>query len=227
MTAMDIYRQIFKVWRARRFEQFVRILKPSAGDSLIDVGGELGFWTSYPPVVGSIDLVNPKVMPVDPADHPEHGQRTIVGDGRHLADVGDESYDIAFSNSVIEHVGTWEDQQKFAAEMRRVGKRLWCQTPARECPIEPHYMAPFIHWLPRPLQRRLMRRFTPWGWLSKPTTADIDFMVDTTRLLTLREMKQLFPDCKIIVERMVLIIPKSYIAVRTGTPDTAIDSPGS
>jgi hypothetical protein len=218
MTAIDIYRRVFKIWRARRFEQFVRILKPSAKDSLIDVGGELGFWTSYPPVVGSIDLVNPKVIQIDPAAHPEHRQRVIVGDGTNLVDVGDRAYDIAFSNSVIEHVGTWEDQQKFASEMRRVGKRLWCQTPARECPIEPHYMAPFIHWLPRPLQRRLMLRFTPWGWLSKPTREDIDFMVDTTRLITFREMKQLFPDCRILVERILLIFPKSYIAVRAEAP---------
>jgi hypothetical protein len=227
MTAIDIYRRVFKIWRARRFEQFVRILKPSANDSLIDVGGELGFWTSYPPVVGQIDLVNPKVMQVDPAAHPEHRQRAIVGDGTNLVDVRDASYDIAFSNSVIEHVGTWEDQQKFAAEMRRVGKRLWCQTPARECPIEPHYMAPFIHWLPRSLQRCLMRRFTLWGWLSKPTREDIDFMVDTTRLLTLREMKRLFPDCRILVERILVVFPKSYIAVRTETPATAMARPGS
>jgi len=218
MTALDVYRRIFKIWRARRFEQFIKILRPSASDSLIDVGGEPVFWTNHPPVVGSIDLVNPKVMRFNHAAYPGHRQRSLVGDGRNLADFGDQSYDIAFSNSVIEHVGTWEDQQKFAAEMRRVGKRVWCQTPARECPVEPHYMAPFIHWLPRSLQRRLMRRFTPWGWLSKPTPEDIAFMVDTTRLLTQREMKQLFPDCRIIVERMLLVIPKSYIAVRTGDP---------
>ena len=226
MTAIDIYRRVFKIWRARRFEQFVRLLQPSPRDSLIDIGGETGFWTNHPPVVGSIDLVNPKFMEIDPAYHPEHRVRALVGDGRHL-EVGDQSYDIAFSNSVIEHVGTWEDQQKFAAESRRVGKKLWCQTPARECPIEPHYMAPFIHWLPRSLQRRLMRWFTPWGWLSKPPRADIDFMVDTTRLLTFREMKQLFPDCQILVERILLIFPKSYIAVRADAPATAMESPGS
>jgi hypothetical protein len=226
MTAIDIYRRVFKIWRARRFEQFVRLLEPATRDSLIDIGGETGFWTQYPPVVERIDLVNPKVMQVDSAAHPEHGVRALVGDGRHLTDVADRSYDIAFSNSVIEHVGTWDDQQKFAAEMRRVGKKLWCQTPARECPIEPHYMAPFIHWLPRSLQRRLIRRCTPWGWLSKPPPADIDFMVDTTRLLTFREMKQLFPDCRILVERILLIFPKSYIAVRTDDSPTAVDRPG-
>jgi hypothetical protein len=219
MTAIHIYRQIFKIWRARRFERFVQLLGPVAGESIIDVGGEPSIWTSNPPLAGRIDLVNLKVMSIDPRDQSEYGIRAIVGDGRHL-EFADRSYDIAFSNSAIEHVGTWEDQQKCAAEMRRVGKRLWCQTPARECPIEPHYMAPFIHWLPRSLQRRLMRHCTPWGWMSKPSQADVDFMVDTTRLLSFREMKRLFPDCRILVERFLLVFPKSYIAVRTETQKT-------
>ena len=32
----------------------------------------------------------------------------------------DNAFDIAFSNSVIEHLGTWEKQQVFAREARRV-----------------------------------------------------------------------------------------------------------
>jgi len=226
MAAIHIYRQIFKIWRARRFERFVQLLGPAAGESIIDVGGEPNIWTSNSPLVERIDLVNLKVMSIDSRDQSEHGIRAIVGDGRHL-EFADRSYDIAFSNSAIEHVGTWEDQQKCAAEMRRVGKRLWCQTPARECPIEPHYMAPFIHWLPRSLQRRLMRHCTPWGWMSKPSQADVDFMVDTTRLLSFREMKQLFPDCRILVERFLFVFPKSYIAVRTETPTDATEKSSS
>lgn len=39
-------------------------------------------------------------------------------------------------------------------------------------------------------------------------------MVDYTRLLTKSEMKRLFPDCRIITERMLWVIPKSHIALR-------------
>ena len=67
----------------------------------------------------------------------------MVGDGCALK-FPDKSYDIAFSNSVIEHVGSWERQQAFAKDIRRVGKAIWVQTPARECLIEPHYLAPFL-----------------------------------------------------------------------------------
>ena len=130
--------------------------------------------------------------------------------------MSDKSYDIGFSNSVIEHVGSWERQQQFASEIRRVARSLWVQTPAYECPIEPHYLTPFIHYFPRSFQKKILRWCTLWGWLEHPTREQIDSMVETTRLLCKSEMQQLFPDCEIITERMLWIIPKSYIAIRRG-----------
>ncbi len=115
---------------------------------------------------------------------------------------------------MIEHVGSWENQKAFASEIRRVGKKLWVQTPARECPIEPHYLTPFIHWLSPSIQKRLLRYFTPWGLISKPTIQEIEKMVDTTRLLTFLEMQKLFPDCEIHIEKLAFGIPKAYIAIR-------------
>jgi hypothetical protein len=41
------------------------------------------------------------------------------------------SCDVAFFNSVIEHVGDWERQHKFAGEMRRIGNAVFCQAPCR------------------------------------------------------------------------------------------------
>jgi hypothetical protein len=52
------------------------------------------------------------------------------------------------------------------------------------------------------------------GWLEHPTREQINAMVETTRLLRKSEMQQLFPDCEIITEHMLWIIPKSYIAIR-------------
>jgi len=52
----------------------------------------------------------------------------------------DNEFDICFSNSVIELVGSFEDQRKFANEIRRVGRKLWVQTPARSFFFEPHYL---------------------------------------------------------------------------------------
>ncbi len=213
MSIHDVYSRYFQVWRKKRFLLFSRHLSPSRSDRLLDVGGTPGFWLANPPVVGSIDSVNVEAMAWDPAAFPEYHIRSLQGDGCRLA-LPDGSYDIAFSNSVIEHVGSWENQVAFAREIRRVGKGLWVQTPARECPIEPHYLAPFIHWFPKSLQRRLIRYFTPRGWIERLTRKQVDEMVDSIRLLNRAEMKLLFPDCEILVERALGFLPKSYIAVR-------------
>jgi Methyltransferase domain len=207
----SIYRQIFKIWRRKRFAFFVQLLAPRLDQRLLDVGGDPTSWQMHPVMFGAIDTVN--IYHAEWDIKPEYHIRTFVGDGCAL-EFPDKSYDIAFSNSVIEHVGSWERQQAFAREIRRVGKSVWVQTPAFECPIEPHYLAPFVHWLPKSVRRKIVRWVTLWGLMRKPTATQINDMVDTTRLLSKREMKSLFPDCKIYTERLLGFIPKSYIAFR-------------
>lgn len=203
----DVYGRISKRWRARRFKLFTACLQPSASDRILDVGGHYWFWTA--PVGASIDTINLDYLPAPANSNIRH---TLVGDGCNLP-FSDNGYEIAFSNSVIEHVGSWEAQQQFASEIRRVGRTLWVQTPARACPIEPHYLCPFIHWLPRSWQRFLLP-FTPWALIHKPSKQDIESMFETIRLLTHSEMKTLFPDCWIYTEKLLGIFPKSYIAIR-------------
>lgn len=212
-TIHAIYSQISKIWRRRRFELFLQLVQPKPSDNMLDVGGYPLFWSAHPPVVKSIDVLNTDQVPWNPDDAPTHGIRFLVGDGCSLA-MGDTNYDICFSNSVIEHVGSWERQQQFASEVRRVGKSLWVQTPAYECPIEPHYLTPCIHYLPHSIQKKIIRWFTVRGWVERPNAEQITSMVETTRLLRKSEMRQMFPDCEIITERMLWVIPKSYIAVR-------------
>jgi Methyltransferase domain len=209
----SIYAQIFKIWRKKRSRLFIECIKPSAADILLDVGGYPGNWTSQPQLVKRIDTLNVHNVSWNAADFPRHRIKILVGDGCALALPG-QSYDIGFSNSVIEHVGSWERQQQFAAEIRRVAKALWVQTPAHECPVEPHYLTPFIHYLPRSFQKKILRWFTVWGWIQRPTPAQINEMVETTRLLRKSEMIELFPDCEIITERLFGVLPKSYIAFR-------------
>jgi hypothetical protein len=208
-----VYGQIFKIWRRRRFEMFLRLMKPRLTDILLDVGGYPGFWISHPRIVKQIDSLNIDAVAWSPLDAPDHDIKTLVGDGCSLA-MPDKSYDIGFSNSVIEHVGSWERQQQFASELRRVARALWVQTPAYECPFEPHYLTPFVHYLPRSLQKSIVRWGTVWGWIERPNADRINSMVDTTRLLRRSEVARLFPDCEIITERAFWVVPKSYIAIR-------------
>lgn len=94
-----------------------------------------------------------------------------------------------------------------------VGGHPWVQTPAYECPIEPHYMTPFVHYLPRSFQKLIIRWCTLSGWIERPDADQINSMVETTRLLRKSEMRQLFPDCEIVTEFMLSMIPKFHYAI--------------
>ena|SRR6267378_3668999 len=123
LSIHSIYRQIFKIWREKRFKLFLELGKPSASDILLDVGGYPGFWVLHHQPVRRVDALNVHEFPWNSKDFPDHNIRVLIGDGCSLA-MPDKGYDIGFSNSVIEHVGSWERQRQFASELRRVAKVL-------------------------------------------------------------------------------------------------------
>jgi len=125
----------------------------------------------------------------------------------------DNSFDIAYSNSVIEHLYTFNNQKTFAREMLRVSKRIYMQTPNKSFLIEPHLITPFIHFLPEGLQRCLLKNFTIWGILTRPSKEKVDRFLKEVRLLTKSELKQLFPECKILKEKW-LFLTKSYMVIK-------------
>jgi hypothetical protein len=136
----------------------------------------------------------------------------VVGDATRLP-FEDNSFDIVFSNSVIEHVYTAANQVLFANESRRVAKSYWVQTPAKEFFFEPHFLVPIVHWCSKEVQKPLLRHLVRWGWQGRPDEATLDKMVAELRLLTHKEFGALYPDGEIWTERF-LGWPKSYTAVR-------------
>lgn len=135
----------------------------------------------------------------------------MQGDGTALQ-FGFKQFDLVFSNSVIEHVGDWDKQRLFAKEMIRCGKSIYLQTPNKWFFIEPHLIATFIHWLPFSVARHLVRWFSIWGWVTKPSQATIDDFLSHIRLLNEKEVKELFPGCNILNEK-ILGMTKSFIVV--------------
>lgn len=127
----------------------------------------------------------------------------VQGDATQLP-FGDGEFDVAFSNSVIEHVPS-ELQQAFANEVRRVARRYFVQTPNRWFPIEPHYQFPLFQFLPERARRALNARFT-LGFQPKGSWEPIELLDSTT-------LQRLFPDSTIHRER-VLWLTKSLMAVR-------------
>jgi methyltransferase family protein len=203
--------RISAIFRRKRMGTFIRLFRPAPQTSILDVGGLPRLWDGLA-LKAQMTVVNLQPLPSHEACFLTPNQKFVQGDGTHLA-WADKSFDIVFSNSVIEHLGTWENQTAFARECQRVGKAYWIQTPAREFPVEPHFLALFLHWCPRSWQRRLLRWCSLWGWLARPRPEAVDAAVAEVRLLALPELKSLFPDSQILVERW-LGLPKSYIAYR-------------
>ncbi|HYH18224.1 MAG TPA: methyltransferase domain-containing protein [Azospirillum sp.] len=190
--------------------QFQALFDVRDTDRIIDIGGGVFNWRL-------IDRTPSVVMVNIAAD--EKGRVNgrfwkVKGDGRDLP-YSDNSFDIAYSNSVIEHVGGWDDQMRFAAEVRRMAPRYYVQTPNRRFVVEPHLMAPFIHFLPRRVLRRLVRYASVWGWVVRPKQAEVDRVLDGITLLDEGQMRRLFPDAVILRERFAGMT-KSIIAVRLG-----------
>jgi SAM-dependent methyltransferase len=155
-----------------------------------------------------ITLLNTTEPPIKP-----EGFVSVVGDARNMHQLKNQSFDVAFSNSVIEHVGNWQDQKMMAAEMLRVGKRLFLQTPNRYFPLEPHFLFPFFQFLPLGWRVFLVRHFN-LGWYKRTTNLKkAEEICRSIRLLTKKELRILFPDAEIRTERF-LGFPKSFIVIQ-------------
>lgn len=208
MNIHSIYKIFFKFFRKNRFKVFREKMMLQDDTTLLDVGGYAGTWMEYnfnfPITIINLDpaILNSKC--------PSNFEFKVM-DATNLHEFSDNAFDVGYSNSVIEHVYSWENQKKFAAEIRRVSKSYWVQTPARSFFIEPHYLTPFVHWLSKAMQKKLLR-FTLWGFLTKPDKKKINDIVEEIRLLSYREVKELFPEATIIRERF-FFLTKSFIAV--------------
>lgn len=85
------------------------------------------------------------------------GLEFVLGDGRSMP-FEDNSFDLVFSNAVIEHVGSLQQQERFLLESVRVArKHIFLTTPNRWYPVELHTLLPFVHYLPKQWHRRILR----------------------------------------------------------------------
>jgi len=189
---------------------FVEILGITPETRVIDIGGTLTNWVLCP-VKPRLTIVNIQSYE---GERPPWLVEWRVADGRHLP-YDDNEFDVAFSNSVIEHVGGWDEQMCFANEVRRVASSYFVQTPDRNAFIEPHLLFPGIHWLPRSIGR-YMAILTPSTILRGP--AETIRIYDEVRLIGEDEMKFLFPDAQIRRERNFGVYA-SLIAIKRANPN--------
>ncbi len=124
------------------------------------------------------------------------------GDACNLSEFKDNHFDLVFSNSVIEHLFTFENQQKMAKEVLRVGKHYFIQTPNKYFFIEPHYLLPFFQFLPKRMRKFILTK-TPLSRGKKRTPESAQNSIDEIQLLSLKQMKGLFPNGKVYKEKFL------------------------
>jgi SAM-dependent methyltransferase len=174
--------------RARRHERFWALTRLPAGARVLDVGcGALGLRGLEP----ELDITG-----VDLADRPAYPGPFVRADATAGLPFQDGEFDLVYSSSVIEHVPRAR-REAFAAEVRRVGRGWFVQTPAWSFPIEPHSLLPGAHWLPVGMRRRYWRLGAAGQW-------------EEIELLKRGEMEALFG--LVLAERVGPLV-KSWVCV--------------
>jgi len=197
--------------RMKRFAFFERLVADLDRPlRILDVGGTVAFWEHR----GWADKQDCEItlLNLEAEESPHSNIISTAGSAYDMPEHADGSFDVAFSNSVIEHIFTLENQKKMAAEVRRVAKGYWVQTPNYWFPIEPHFHVPGWQWMPVGVRVALLRRFK-CGWRGPcPDKAEATELVREVRLMTRREMQDAFPDAYIYAERFKGLT-KSWVAI--------------
>lgn len=203
--------QVSQRMRARRFAQFAQLIdglpKPV---SILDVGGRAAFWADHGwanrsdvyIVTGNIEPQNRTFKNIEP----------VYLDATDLSQYNDQSIDVVFSNSVIEHLFNWENQVRMASEVCRIARAYWVQTPNYWFPMEPHFRVIGWQWLPEWIRVEVIRR-RRCGWLGRtPDRQKAINVVREVQLLSAHKLRKLFPDAALIPERFAGLV-KSWTAV--------------
>jgi hypothetical protein len=178
--------------------------------SVIDLGGTVEAWLRAPVRPASVHVINLEPQPDEVTDW----IRADQADACDLPDrVANGSYDLVFSNSVIEHVGGHSQRIRFAEAVHKLADRHWVQTPYRYFPVEPHWLFPGFQFLPVTVRAGLSQR---WPFVHTPPRDRQEGLraVMAVELLSRTEFAVYFPHSTIRYEHMLGAI-KSLIAVKT------------
>ena len=98
------------------------------------------------------------------------------------------SSDIVISNATIEHVGGALNQKKMLENIIKLTKKIFIiTTPNKFYPIELHTKIPLIHWLPKPIYRKILNLLG----------LSFHAKEENLNLLSVRELKKLLDNQKI------------------------------
>lgn len=185
---------------------------------ILDVGGTEDYWVR----MGFIDPaeVELTIVNLDPPAAQRPNVRTHAGDACAMPEFADAAFDVAFSNSVIEHVGDYARQRAMASEIQRIGRRYFVQTPSRNFPIEPHFMFPWFQFLPLAWKAWLLMHLSLTFGGKLPTREAAIETARSVELLGEAEFTRLFPGARLYREKLAGLT-KSFIVYGSGSGGAA------
>ena len=199
--------------RLKRWELFRQTFPNVEDMNLLDLGGTVETWRRSPVRPRKVTVLNL----FEPGESDGDRILAVKGDACEATAVlanenTDTSFDVVFSNSLIEHVGGHVRRSELAAQIHQLAPRHWVQTPYRYFPIEPHWLFPGMQFMPVAARVKVANH---WPLVhTRPSSIDeARNEVLWTELLSVTEMRDYFPTSTILRER-VLGMAKSLIAVR-------------
>lgn len=164
--------------RARRamFDLFMSQMAPKSSSRILDIGTSdeenegANFLQKLYPWRENITCVGLGDGTAVKAAYPEVEFLQI--EPHRLLPFPDQTFDIACSNAVLEHVGGREQRIFLLKEHLRVARSVFITVPNRWFPIEHHTGLPLLHYSP-PMFRTLLRRTRFAHWTSRE---NLDFI---------------------------------------------------
>ncbi len=202
-------------FRLRRFRHIRNIISSILQEKercrILDVGGTENYWKLGDDLFREgrieIDLLNLSEVPVEIAHF-----RSIAGNATEMSCFPDHSYDFVHSNSVIEHVGDWNNMTAMAQNIRRLAPNYFVQVPYFWFPLEPHFRVPFFHWLPEQIRYPILMKRNLGFHSKKVDLGNAMETIQSARLLDRKQFACLFPEAEIIPEK-IGFLTKSLMAV--------------
>ena len=181
---------------------------------VLDAGGFDAFWRALPAELVAkcrVTLLDPGLKKPPQRDRDPRFEY-VSGDVCDLTRWRTGEFDLAFSQGTLDHLGLYERQERFAAELRRVARRYAVRTPNLWFPVDPDYRVPLWQFLPKRLRAWSVQR-AAIGWVDRADCpADATRWVEETRLVTADEFRRLFPDARLVRERLCGLT-KSFLAI--------------
>jgi hypothetical protein len=196
--------------RAKRWNWLLETFPDLDQMTVVDLGGYPGTWIRGDVHPKHVHVVNIEDLSDDVPDWITVDRGDACALPVHVAA---RRYDLVYSNSVIEHVGGHERRLRFAESVHTLGPAHWVQTPYRYFPVEPHWIAPGMQFLP-PRVRASVAQWWPLAHVKSTDLRDGLTGVLWTELIDRTQMRYYFPDSTLRAERF-LGLTKSLIAVRT------------